>query len=39
VVRGGSWYDSLVILRSAKRDRNTSEDNYLGFRLARTLAR
>jgi formylglycine-generating enzyme required for sulfatase activity len=37
VVRGGSWYDSLVILRSAKRDRNTSEDNYLGFRLARTL--
>jgi formylglycine-generating enzyme required for sulfatase activity len=39
VVRGGSWYDSLVILRSAKRDRNTSEDNYLGFRLGRTIAR
>ena len=39
VIRGGSWYNYPLDLRSASRDRNPSVDqnDVLGFRLARTL--
>ena len=39
VVRGGSWGNFPVILRSANRDWGTAGDrsNYLGFRVARTF--
>jgi formylglycine-generating enzyme required for sulfatase activity len=40
VVRGGSWYMPLLVLRSASRNRNqvVSRDSTVGFRVARTLA-
>jgi len=40
VVRGGSWYDSPVALRSASRRGGTLEvrNDSLGFRVARSLA-
>ena len=40
VLRGGSWYDSPGLLRSAFRDRYTTGIRYyyFGFRVARTLA-
>jgi hypothetical protein len=39
VVRGGSWYNSPVRLRSAARFKFTTDgrNNYLGFRVGRTL--
>ncbi|MBV5299581.1 MAG: SUMF1/EgtB/PvdO family nonheme iron enzyme [Rhodoferax sp.] len=39
VLRGGSWDDGPIILRSAFRDRYTPDyrSNYIGFRIARTL--
>jgi formylglycine-generating enzyme required for sulfatase activity len=39
VLRGGSWYDSPQGLRSAFRNRNTTDYRYyfLGFRVGRTL--
>ena len=43
VVRGGSWYDKSMYLHSANRRREWgpfdtgSRDNYVGFRVARTL--
>ena len=39
VVRGGSWYDTPVVLRSAARGGNAPvyRLNYVGFRLGRTL--
>ncbi len=39
VIRGGSWNDNPVDLRSAFRFRAFTDfrDNYLGFRVARTL--
>lgn len=41
VVRGGSWFDDPVSLRSASRlisEAPTNRDNSLGFRVARTLS-
>ena len=40
IVRGGSWFDKPVVLRSANRDGLTTGDrsNYAGLRVARTLA-
>jgi len=40
VVRGGSWSNTPDNLRSANRNRNTTDNrnNNLGFRVARTLA-
>jgi RNA-directed DNA polymerase len=40
VVRGGSWNNNPQNLRSANRNRNTTDNrnNNLGFRVARTLA-
>ncbi|TXH12057.1 MAG: formylglycine-generating enzyme family protein [Hyphomicrobiaceae bacterium] len=39
VVRGGSWYDNPDFLRSALRDRSTTDvrSRNLGFRVGRTL--
>ncbi|MEO5332783.1 MAG: formylglycine-generating enzyme family protein [Magnetococcus sp. YQC-5] len=39
LLRGGSWYDSAVNLRSADRGWSTSDNRYasIGFRLARSL--
>ncbi len=39
VVRGGSWNNNPDNLRSANRNRNTTDNrnNNLGFRVARTL--
>ncbi|MDX2159629.1 MAG: bifunctional serine/threonine-protein kinase/formylglycine-generating enzyme family protein [Hyphomicrobiaceae bacterium] len=41
VVRGGSWSNVPLLLRSANRDhgRPVNPNGYLGFRLARTLPR
>jgi formylglycine-generating enzyme required for sulfatase activity len=40
VLRGGSWFSGLGIVRSAHRDRDASSDRYinLGFRIARTFS-
>src|ERR1700680_3691356 len=40
VVRGGSWNNNPQNLRSAKRNRNTTDNrnNNLGFRVGRTLS-
>jgi formylglycine-generating enzyme required for sulfatase activity len=38
VVRGGSWNNNPRNLRAAQRNRNTDENNNIGFRLARTLS-
>jgi formylglycine-generating enzyme required for sulfatase activity len=38
VVRGGSWNNNPRNLRAAARNRNTDENNEVGFRLASTLA-
>ena len=35
VVRGGSWVNDPLLLRSGNRDRYDGADYYLGFRLAR----
>jgi formylglycine-generating enzyme required for sulfatase activity len=39
VVRGGSWNDEPAYLRSAMRNRGTSDEQYvtIGFRVARDL--
>jgi formylglycine-generating enzyme required for sulfatase activity len=39
VVRGGSWDNALVILRSANRSWSSTDDrlSHLGFRVGRTL--
>jgi formylglycine-generating enzyme required for sulfatase activity len=39
VLRGGSWWDGPVSLRSGARDRHAadSSDNKIGFRVARTI--
>ena len=39
VLRGGSWYVSPQVLRSAVRSRSTADNRYdgIGFRVARTL--
>ncbi len=41
VLRGGSWLDHPILLRSASRFRNVAGARYIfyGFRVARTLAR
>jgi retron-type reverse transcriptase len=38
VVRGGSWNNNPRNLRAAARNRNTGENNNIGFRVASTLA-
>lgn len=39
VIRGGSWMDAPIAIRSAYRDRIVGKSaNNLGFRLARTLS-
>jgi retron-type reverse transcriptase len=38
VVRGGSWNNNPRNLRAAARNRNTDENNNVGFRLASTLS-
>jgi hypothetical protein len=38
VVRGGSWNNNPRNLRAAQRNRNTDENNNIGFRLASTLS-
>jgi len=39
VLRGGSWWDGPISLRSGSRDRHEadSSDNKIGFRVARTI--
>jgi formylglycine-generating enzyme required for sulfatase activity len=37
-VRGGSWFSNPRDLRAAYRSWNTGENNYIGFRVARTLS-
>ena len=39
VLRGGSWWDVPILLRSGSRDQHEadSSDNKIGFRVARTI--